>query len=110
MFNASHMAGFDVPMVAHDMILRFMGVDLGAAATGGQHAQLPSSVGDDVREGVVLPPSSTDSAAPTTSTGVSDEDAARWEGDGSICPAQIEADLYSDQPTITLAPQPSSSS
>jgi len=73
------MAGFDVPMVVHDMILRFMGVDLGAAATAGQHAQLPSSVGDDVREGIVIPPSSTDSATPATSSGVSDDDAARWE-------------------------------
>lgn len=74
------MAGFDMPMVVHDMILRFMGVDLGAAATGGQHAQLSSSVGEDVREGIVLPPSGTETAAPATSTGVSDEDAARWEG------------------------------
>ncbi|EIM85643.1 alpha/beta-hydrolase [Stereum hirsutum FP-91666 SS1] len=43
-FNASHMVGFDLPHVAHDMILRFMGVNFSAIADGS--ARIPSSIGD----------------------------------------------------------------
>ncbi|KAG8890518.1 Cell death protease [Tulasnella sp. 332] len=76
--GASHMVGFDVPMAAHDMMLRFMGVDL-SLATAGLPARLPSSVGDDVRLGVLTPPTpSTDSSAPTSTTTV-EQDKARWE-------------------------------
>ncbi|KAH0840222.1 Alpha/Beta hydrolase protein [Lanmaoa asiatica] len=46
-FNASHMVPYDVPDVAHDMILRFMGVDFSAILEGS--ARIPSSVGDDVK-------------------------------------------------------------
>ncbi|KAJ7771009.1 Alpha/Beta hydrolase protein [Mycena maculata] len=42
-FNASHMAPFDLPHVSHDMILRFMGVDF-TALIGGS-AKIPSSLG-----------------------------------------------------------------
>jgi hypothetical protein len=42
-FNASHMAPFDVPHVTHDMILRFMGVDFSAIVGGS--AKIPSSLG-----------------------------------------------------------------
>ncbi|CCM01745.1 uncharacterized protein FIBRA_03811 [Fibroporia radiculosa] len=44
LFNASHMAPYDVPHVAHDMILRFMGVDFSAIVNGS--AKIPSAVGD----------------------------------------------------------------
>ncbi|KAF8528838.1 KEX1 protein [Hysterangium stoloniferum] len=46
-FNASHMVPYDVPHVAHDMILRFMGVDF-SAITGGS-AQIASNVGLDFK-------------------------------------------------------------
>ncbi|KAH7926806.1 alpha beta-hydrolase [Leucogyrophana mollusca] len=46
-FNASHMAPYDVPDVAHDMILRFMGMNFSAIVDGS--ARIPSSVGDDVK-------------------------------------------------------------
>ncbi|KAG8218963.1 hypothetical protein J3R82DRAFT_4703 [Butyriboletus roseoflavus] len=46
-FNASHMVPYDVPDVAHDMILRFMGVDFSVILEGS--ARIPSSVGDDVK-------------------------------------------------------------
>ena len=46
-FNASHMVPYDVPDAAHDMILRFMGVDFSAILEGS--ARIPSSVGDDVK-------------------------------------------------------------
>ncbi|KAK4049619.1 Cell death protease [Microbotryomycetes sp. JL221] len=43
--DASHMVPYDVPLVAHDMLLRFVGVDLLGAA--GPAAQVPSRVGDE---------------------------------------------------------------
>ncbi|PWN49971.1 alpha/beta-hydrolase [Violaceomyces palustris] len=43
--GASHMVGFDVPVVSHDMILRFMEVNYLNAA--GPNALIPSQVGDD---------------------------------------------------------------
>ncbi|KAJ7098658.1 Alpha/Beta hydrolase protein [Mycena belliarum] len=42
-FNASHMAPFDVPHVTHDMILRFMGMNFSALFDGS--ARIPSSIG-----------------------------------------------------------------
>jgi len=42
-FNASHMAPFDVPHVTHDMMLRFMGVNFSAIVDGS--ANIPSSIG-----------------------------------------------------------------
>lgn len=41
------MVSYDVPEAAHDMILRFMGVDFSAILEGS--ARIPSSVGDDVK-------------------------------------------------------------
>ncbi|KAK0539947.1 Cell death protease [Tilletia horrida] len=48
--GASHMVGFDAPLVAHDMMLRFMGFDdgLGTAelvASAGAAARIPSVLG-----------------------------------------------------------------
>ncbi|KAF9226828.1 alpha/beta-hydrolase [Gyrodon lividus] len=59
-FNASHMVPYDVPDVAHDMILRFMGMNFSAIVDGS--ARIPSSVGDEVKpvflDGGELPVSS----------------------------------------------------
>ena len=41
------MVPYDVPAIAHDMILRFMGVDFSAILEGS--ARIPSSVGDNVK-------------------------------------------------------------
>jgi len=46
-FNASHMAPYDLPHVAHDMILRFMGVNFSAIVDGS--ARIPSSIGSDTK-------------------------------------------------------------
>lgn len=46
-FNASHMAPYDVPHVTHDMILRFMNVDFSAITQGS--AQISSNVGLDFK-------------------------------------------------------------
>ncbi|KAF9481873.1 pheromone-processing carboxypeptidase KEX1 [Pholiota conissans] len=42
-FNASHMAPFDVPHVTHDMMLRFMDVNFTAIVDGS--AKIPSTIG-----------------------------------------------------------------
>ncbi|TFK55411.1 alpha/beta-hydrolase [Heliocybe sulcata] len=44
-FNASHMVGYDAPHVAHDMMLRFMGVNFSSLVEG--TAGIPSSVGEE---------------------------------------------------------------
>ncbi|KAI6040441.1 Alpha/Beta hydrolase protein [Pisolithus marmoratus] len=46
-FNASHMAPYDVPEAAHDMILRFVDMNFSAIVDGS--ARIPSSVGDDAK-------------------------------------------------------------
>jgi carboxypeptidase D len=46
-FNASHMVPYDVPDIAHDMILRFMGMNFSAIIDGS--ARIPSAVGDDTK-------------------------------------------------------------
>ncbi|KAI0080868.1 alpha/beta-hydrolase [Panus rudis PR-1116 ss-1] len=51
-FNASHMPGFDVPHVTHDMILRFMDVNFSAIVDGS--ARIPSAVGEDVKPSLML--------------------------------------------------------
>jgi len=43
-FNASHMAPWDVPHITHDMILRFIGVNFSAILDG--TARIPSSIGN----------------------------------------------------------------
>lgn len=46
-YNSSHMVPYDVPHVAHDMMLRFMGVDFSKISEGTAH--IPSSVGSLVK-------------------------------------------------------------
>lgn len=45
MFKGSHMLGWDLPHVAHDMMLRFMNVDFGKITTG-TAGRISSSLGD----------------------------------------------------------------
>ncbi|EGO27752.1 carboxypeptidase KEX1 [Serpula lacrymans var. lacrymans S7.9] len=72
-FNASHMAPYDVPNVAHDMILRFMGMNFSAIVDGSAH--IPSTVGEDVK-----PVFNADLPVPTTPTGKTPEqNQAMWE-------------------------------
>lgn len=75
-FNASHMAGFDVPHVTHDMILRFMGVNFTALTDGS--VRIPSVVGSDSKP----VPTLVDDAAATTppvSGKTPEQDKAMWE-------------------------------
>ncbi|KAJ8516650.1 hypothetical protein ONZ45_g6071 [Pleurotus djamor] len=74
-FNASHMAPFDVPHVTHDMILRFMGVNFSAIVDGS--ARVPSSIGSSAK-----PIFSEDAAAsktPAPSGKTPEQEAAMWE-------------------------------
>ena len=70
------MVGFDLPNVAHDMILRFMGVNFTAITDGS--ARIPSSVGDDVKS---VPGVLEEDATPApASTKTPEQDKAMWEG------------------------------
>lgn len=89
-YKASHMVGFDLPHVAHDMILRFIGVDFSVinshkTSTGA----IPSSVGDDVKpiDGVANPGSSETGGDSTSGGGNAPPkgttpagDPAMWQG------------------------------
>ena len=70
------MVGYDVPHVAHDMILRFMGVNFTAITDGS--ARIPSAVGEDAKP---LPATLDDAATPSpVSTKTPEQDKAMWEG------------------------------
>ncbi|KAI0732852.1 alpha/beta-hydrolase [Fomitopsis betulina] len=74
-FNASHMVGFDVPHVTHDMILRFMGVNFSMILDGS--ARIPSAVGDDSKPiPELLNKIPTASAMPSETP---EQDKAKWE-------------------------------
>ncbi|KAJ6560307.1 Alpha/Beta hydrolase protein [Mycena capillaripes] len=76
-FNASHMAPFDVPHITHDMILRFMGVNFSAIVGGS--AQIPSSIGGMAKPHF-LEDRPTTAAPPAPDTSKSPEQAkAMWE-------------------------------
>lgn len=79
------MVGFDAPHVAHDMMLRFMGVNFTAITDGS--ARIPSAVGDDAKP---LPAILDD--VPTTTPAASktpEQDKAMWEGASCVCCVRI---------------------
>lgn len=76
-FNASHMAPYDNPLVTHDMILRFMGVNFSSIAEGS--ARIPSSVGDDVKP-VFVPDDQKPNPPPAGAGKTPEQDKAMWEG------------------------------
>lgn len=76
-FNASHMVPYDVPEAAHDMILRFMGVDFSAILEGS--AGIPSSVGDDVKP--ILMDDENLPISPNPPEKTAEETKADWEGE-----------------------------
>lgn len=77
-FQASHMVGFDVPVIAHDMMLRFMNVDF-TKLTGGS-ARIPSAVGDDVKPLIGLSGGGDGSTDPNgVHVPTAAEEKARWD-------------------------------
>lgn len=77
-FNASHMAGFDVPHITHDMILRFMGVNFSAITEGS--AKIPSSLGDEKKPVPILEAERKESSVPVPVGKTPEQDKAMWEG------------------------------
>ncbi|CAL1700266.1 unnamed protein product [Somion occarium] len=75
-FNASHMAGFDVPHISHDMILRFMGVNFSAITEGS--ARISSSVGDELKPVPILVEENRASQVPVAGK-TPEQDKAMWE-------------------------------
>lgn len=80
------MVGFDVPHVAHDMILRFMGVDFSVLANG--TASIPSAVGAEHKPMLAVGGEGADGApaqaGPVVPPGKTPEqDKAMWEGASS---------------------------
>lgn len=72
------MAPYDLPDVAHDMILRFMGVNFSAIVDGS--ARIPSSVGDDVKPVLVDSPNDKEAPATVPVGKTPEQDKAMWEG------------------------------
>jgi len=68
------MVGFDVPIVAHDMMLRFMNVDFAKLTDGS--VRIPSAVGDNVKPSIAVGDDSTD---PNGVHAPSPVDQARWD-------------------------------
>jgi carboxypeptidase D len=77
MFNASHMAPYDQPHVAHDMMLRFMGVNFSAIIDGS--AKIPSTLGSQVKPVLV---EEADAKPPmvTSPAKTPEQSKAMWEG------------------------------
>jgi carboxypeptidase D len=75
-FNASHMAPYDYPNIAHDMILRFMGVNFSAVVDGS--ARIPSSVGNDHKPVFSESDGASNVGQPSGKT--PEQDKAMWEG------------------------------
>ena len=79
-FNASHMAPFDVPHVTHDMMLRFMGVNFSAIVDGS--AKIPSSIGTDTKP--IFGETDTKSTSVVMPAKTPQQDKAMWEGTWSF--------------------------
>lgn len=81
-YNASHMAPYDIPHVSHDMILRFVGLNFSAAVDG--TAKIPSEVGG-VGKVVWEPHNALEEGTGSASGGGQgtknpEQDKAMWEG------------------------------
>lgn len=71
------MVPYDTPTEAHDMILRFMGVDFSSIVTGS--AKIPSSIGADSKPQFLEGAKTTETPVPTA--GKTPQQAkAMWEG------------------------------
>jgi len=79
-FNSSHMVPLDLPYVAHDMILRFMGVDFAAITEGS--ARIPSKLGDVEKPVPVMQDGQKDGGngmIPVPPSKSPEQDKAMWE-------------------------------
>jgi len=77
-FNSSHMVPYDVPNVAHDMMLRFMGVNFSAIADGS--AKIPSKVGNEEKPVPTMIDGQKDAGTiPVPPGKTPEQDKAMWE-------------------------------
>jgi carboxypeptidase D len=79
-FNASHMVPYDVPDIAHDMILRFMGMNFSAIVDGS--ARIPSTVGDDAKP-IFLDSGDIPLSSPSPGN-TPEQSKAQWDGEPSL--------------------------
>lgn len=77
-FNSSHMAPYDLPDIAHDMILRFMGMDFSAINDG--TALIPSKVGDEEKPSFTQVAYTSAAVIPVPAGKTPEQDKAMWEG------------------------------
>ena len=77
------MAGFDVPHITHDMILRFMGVNFSSITDGS--ARIPSSLGDEKKPVPILEAEKKPSSVPVPVGKTPEQDKAMWEGMSFCC-------------------------
>jgi len=75
LFNASHMAPFDIPHITHDMMLRFMEVNFTALVDGS--ARIPSAIGSDAKP-IFTEDHETQPGAPVSAK-TPQQDKAMWE-------------------------------
>ncbi|KAH8096683.1 alpha/beta-hydrolase [Cristinia sonorae] len=73
-FNASHMVGYDLPHVSHDMMLRFMGVNFSAITDGS--VRIPSALGSDAKPVPILATEPSPTPAPGKTK---EQNKAMWE-------------------------------
>ncbi|THH11718.1 hypothetical protein EW145_g477 [Phellinidium pouzarii] len=83
-FNSSHMVPFDLPIVAQDMIMRFMGVNFSSIVDGS--ARIPSKVGDEEKPMPIVMEGETDgdAAIPVPAGKTPQQDKAMWEGSAAL--------------------------
>ena len=89
--NASHMAPYDAPVATHDMMLRFLDVDLGLP--DGAKAEVSSRVGSDP-ERMVVPTMSTGSWMPPVELPVAPPATAQNTSIPTSAPVQAESHDY----------------
>ena len=100
-FNASHMAPFDVPHVTHDMILRFMGVNFSAIVDGS--ARIPSSIGTKTKPVFIVTSTGKSTNLPVSGK-TPEQDKAMWEGELPAWLCLSFANVPSNQHITTQGP------
>lgn len=84
LFNASHMAPFDIPHITHDMMLRFMGVNFSYVLDG--TGRIPSAVGTDVKP-LFLEEHDASAGSGTPAAKTPQQNKAMWEGRCTYLPS-----------------------
>ena len=90
------MVPYDTPDIAHDMILRFMGMNFSAIVDGS--ARIPSTVGDDNKP-IFLDSTNLPLSSPLSGN-TPEESKAQWDGEHCLMCMTTEFNSFSCQPTI----------